>query len=205
MHFGLIKEVSAKSGKLFVGLDIGTTKVCAIVAEVSYNGTDRNALINNGNKECDVNIIGVGSVPSGGIKKGVVTNIESTVESIRAAVKEAEATSGVEIRAVHTGITGSHVSCLSSNGIIAIKDDEIGHKEVESVIDAARTIAIPVDREMLHVIPVDYTVDGQDGITDPGGMGGGRLETDVQIITGAATSIKNIVKKTAEKAVAQKK
>ena len=194
MHFGLIKEVDVKSGKLFVGLDIGTTKVCAIVAEVSCNGTDRNALMNNGIKGCDVNIIGVGSVPSDGIKKGVVTNIESTVESIREAIKEAEATSGVEIRAVHTGITGSHVSCLSSNGVIAIKDGEIGQNEVDSVIDAARAVAIPFDREMLHVIPVGYAVDGQDGITDPRGMGGVRLETDVQIITCPATSVKNIVK-----------
>ncbi len=191
MHFGFIKDVSADAGRLVVGLDIGTTKVCAVVAEISFNDPDRSASSRNG---CGLNIVGTGTSPSEGIKKGVVTNIESAVESVRCAVREAEASSGVEIRAVHAGITGSHVTSFSSSGVIAVKEREIGRKEVDSVIDAAKAVAIPFDREILHVLPVGYTVDGQNGITDPRGMGGVRLETDVRILTGAATSINNMIR-----------
>jgi cell division protein FtsA len=191
MHFGFIKEVTSNAGKLVVGLDIGTTKVCVVVAEVTCGSQDKNTFFGNG---CDMNILGIGVSPSAGIKKGVVTNIESTVESIRGAVLEAESSSGVEIRAVHAGITGSHVSSFSSTGIIAVKGREIGQAEIDSVIDAAKAVAIPFDREILHVIPVGYTVDGQSDITDPRGMGGVRLETDVQILTGMATSVKNLTR-----------
>ncbi len=191
MHFGFIKDVSTNSGKLVVGLDIGTTKVCAVVAEVICGGPDKSTFFSNG---CDINIVGIGTSPSAGIKKGVVTNIESTVESIREAVREAEASSGVEIRAVHAGITGSHVTSFSSSGVIAVKESEIGKKEIDNVVDAAKAVAIPFDREILHVIPVGYTVDGQNGITDPRGMGGVRLEVDVQILTGTATSVKNLIR-----------
>jgi len=194
MHFGFIKEIKMNTDKLVVGLDVGTTKVCAVVAEVGYDRNARNSILHNGIRGCDINIIGVGTAPSSGIKKGVVTNIESTVESIREAVRKAEEVSGVEIRAVHAGISGSHVTCFQSNGVIAVKGKEIGQQEVDSVIDAARAVALPFDREMLHVIPVGYRVDGQNGITDPRGMGGVRLETEVQILTATATSVNNLIR-----------
>lgn len=194
MHFGFIKEVKTNSDKLVVGLDVGTTKVCAVVAEVSCGRNARGSILQHGIRGCDINIIGVGTAQSGGIKKGVVTNIESTVESIREAVRNAEEASGVEIRAVHAGISGSHVSCFSSSGVIAVKEEEIGRKEVDSVIDAAKAVALPFDREVLHVIPVGYRVDGQNGITDPRGMCGVRLETEVQILTATATSINNLIR-----------
>ncbi len=179
MNFGFLKNLSVKNDRLVVGLDVGTTKVCAVVGEVSAAG---------------INIVGIGKAASRGIKKGVITNIESASESIGEAVQEAEAASGVEIKAVHIGITGGHIGCLSSHGVIAVKEKEIGQKEVDSVIDAAKAVAIPFDREILHVIPVGFTLNGQNGITDPRGMGGVRLETNVQIITGSATSMQNLIR-----------
>lgn len=194
MHFGFINEVKMKSGTIIAGLDIGTTRVSVIVAEVNYEGSSKNVAVHNGIKGFDIDILGIGNVHSSGIKKGVVTNIESTVESIREAVREAEAASGIDVGAVYAGITGSHVNCLSSSGVIAVKGQEIGENEVDSVIDAASAVALPFDREILHVIPVEYTIDGQGEITDPRGMGGVRLETDVQIITGNGTSVRNLMK-----------
>ncbi len=180
-----MKDVSMKNGRLVVGVDIGTTKVCAVVGEVNTAGPG---------DDCAFNIIGMGTAHSRGIKKGVVTNIEKTVESIREAVREAEKMAGVDIRAAHIGITGGHIGCLSSNGVIAVKEKEIGRREIESVVEAAKAVAIPFDREILHVIPTGFTVNGQNGITDPMGMEGVRLETSVQIITGTATSVHNLTR-----------
>jgi cell division protein FtsA len=190
MNFGFIKEVEIKGGSLVVGLDIGSTKICAVVGEESVG----NQAHVRGMKEKGVNIIGVGTASSKGIKKGVITNIESIVDSIKEAVQNAEAMAGIEIKAVHMGITGGHIGCLSSHGVIAVKEKEIRQREVENVIDAAKAVAIPFDREMLHVIPVGFTVNGQDGITDPRGMGGVRLETNVEIITGDANSVQNLIR-----------
>jgi cell division protein FtsA len=209
MHFGFIKEVMPKTEKLVVGLDVGTTKVCAVVGAVNpfkrskggrsskgatsveqFQNSFSCARIKNGG----ISIIGVGTASAKGIRKGVVTNIESITESIIKAVQEAETMAGVDIKAVHIGITGGHICCLSSHGVIAVKEKEIGQREVENVIDAAKAVSIPFDREMLHVIPVGFSVNGQNGVTDPRGMGGVRLETNVQIITGAVTSVQNLVK-----------
>ena len=182
MHLGFMKNESMKNGRLLVGVDIGTTKVCAVVGEVCDAGGD----------EGSFNVIGIGIAPSTGLKKGVVTDIEQTVVSIREAVREAEIMAGVEIRAAQIGLTGGHISCLSSNGVIAVKEKEIGYREIDSVVEAAKAVAIPFDREILHVIPTGFAVNGQNGITDPRGMQGVRLETKVQIITGAATSVHNL-------------
>jgi cell division protein FtsA len=184
-----MRDISMKSEKLVVGLDVGTTKICAVVgvANLIRSADDRGGARG-------LNIIGVGTAPSRGIKKGVITNIENTTESIREAVREAETAAGVDIKAVHIGITGSHIGCIPSHGVIAVKEKEIGQKEVESVIDAAKAVALPFDREMLHVIPAGFSVNGHNGITDPRGMGGVRLETNVQIITCATTSVQNLIR-----------
>ncbi|MDO9528523.1 MAG: cell division protein FtsA [Syntrophales bacterium] len=168
-----------KNGNIIVGLDIGTTKVCAIVGAVTDNGID---------------IIGIGSHPSEGLRKGVVVNIESTVNSIKGAVEEAELMSGHEISSVFTGIAGGHISGLNSHGIVAVKSREIDENDVKRSIEAAKAIAIPLDREVLHVLPQHYIVDNQDGVKTPVGMSGVRLEAKVHIITGAVTSVQNIIK-----------
>ena len=168
-----------KAGELITGLDVGSTKVCVVVGEV---------------KDGMVDIVGTGISHSRGIKKGVVVNIEEAVELIREAVEAAEMSTGVTIKAVYTGISGRHIKSAPSNGVIAVKEKEINQKEVDRVIDAARAVAIPFDREVLHVIPVGYTVNGENGISDPRGMGGVRLEVNVQIITGAATSMHNLIR-----------
>jgi cell division protein FtsA len=168
-----------KNGTVIVGLDIGTTKVCAIVGGVTDTGID---------------IIGIGSHPSAGLRKGVVVNIESTVNSIKGAVEEAELMSGHEISSVFTGIAGGHISGLNSHGIVAVKSREVDENDLKRAIEAAKAIAIPVDREVLHVLPQHYIVDNQDGIKTPVGMSGVRLEAKVHIITGAVTSAQNIIK-----------
>jgi cell division protein FtsA len=165
---------------LIVGLDIGTSKVCAIVGELRSDGA--------------LEIIGVGSHPSRGLKKGVVVNIESTVQSIQRAVEEAELMANCEIHAVYVGIAGSHVRSLNSHGIVAIKDKEVGPGDVERVIDAAKAVAIPADQKILHVLPQEFIIDSQEGIRDPIGMSGVRLEAKVHIITGAESAAQNIVK-----------
>lgn len=162
-----------------VGLDIGTTKVSAIVGEPSEGGVD---------------IIGIGTHPSKGLRKGVIVNIEATVSAIRRAIEEAELMAGGEIDQVYTGIAGSHIRGVNSHGIVAIKDREVKSTDVTRVIDAAQAIAIPLDREMIHVIPQEFVVDEQDGVKDPVGMSGVRLEAKVHIVTGAATSAQNIIK-----------
>ncbi|HMA68124.1 MAG TPA: cell division protein FtsA [Desulfosalsimonadaceae bacterium] len=165
--------------ELVVGLDIGTTKICAVVAEVEAD---------------EVNIIGIGSHPSVGLRKGVVVNIESTVESIKKAVEEAELMAGCEISSVYAGIACGHVTGFNSNGVIAIKGEEISQSDVDRVIEAARAVAIPMDREVIHVLPQEFIVDGEGGINNPVGMAGVRLEARIHIVTGAVTSAQNIVK-----------
>ena len=164
---------------IIVGLDVGTTKICTVVGEVSGG---------------EINIIGIGTHPSIGLRKGVVVNIESTVESIQKAVEEAELMAGCEISSVYAGIAGGHITGFNSRGIIAIKGSEVTKLDVERVIDAARAVAIPMDREVIHVIPQEFIVDDQTGIQNPVGMSGVRLEAKIHIVTGAVTSAHNIVK-----------
>ncbi len=168
-----------KRDSLVVGLDIGTTKICTVVGEVS---------------EGQVNIIGLGTSPSKGLRKGVVVNIESTVQSIKKAVEEAELMADCHITSVYAGIAGGHIKGINSHGVIAIKNKEITEKDKNRVIDAASAVAIPMDREIIHIIPQEFIVDDQDGIRDPVGMSGVRLEGRVHIVTGAITSAQNIVK-----------
>ncbi|VAX08766.1 Cell division protein FtsA [hydrothermal vent metagenome] len=165
---------------LIVGLDIGTSKVVAIVGEIKPDN--------------EIEIIGIGSHPSRGLKKGVVVNIESTVLSMQRAVEEAELMAGCEIQAVYAGIAGSHIRSLNSHGIVAIKDQEVAHGDVERVIDAARAVAIPADQKILHILPQEFIIDDQDGIREPVGMSGVRLETRVHMVTGAVSAAQNIVK-----------
>lgn len=169
----------AKKEEHVVGLDIGTTKICAIVGEVSEEGID---------------IIGIGSHPSKGLRKGVVVNIESTVSSIKKAVEEAELMAGSEITSVFAGIAGGHIKGINSHGIVAIKSKEVTPMDLDRVIDAAQAVSIPLDREVIHVIPQQFVVDDQDGVRDPVGMSGVRLEAKVHIVTGAVTSAQNIIK-----------
>ena len=168
---------------LIVGLDIGTTKICCIVGEVVEAGPNP-----------VIDIVGIGTAPSTGLRKGVVINIDSTVESITKAVEEAELMAGTEISTVYTGIAGGHIQSFNSTGIVAVKDKEISEADVQRVIDAAKAVAIPVDREVIHVIPQEYIINGQGEIRDPIGMSGIRLEAKVHIVTGAVSSAQNIVK-----------
>ncbi|HXN41273.1 MAG TPA: cell division protein FtsA [Myxococcaceae bacterium] len=168
-----------KSGEIVVGLDIGTTKICAIVGEITENGID---------------IIGIGSHPSKGLRKGVVVNIEATVSSIRRAIEEAELMAGCEIANVYTGIAGGHIKGFNSQGIVAVKDKEVREADITRVIDAAKAVAIPLDREVIHVLPQEFIIDEQGGIKEPLGMSGVRLEAKVHIVTGAVSSAQNIVK-----------
>ncbi len=165
---------------LIVALDVGTSKVVAIVGEILPEG--------------GVQIVGIGSHPSRGLKKGVVVNIESTVQSIQRAVAEAELMAGCQIHSVFTGIAGSHVRSLNSHGVVAIRDKVATAGDVERVIDAARAVNIPADQKILHVLPQDFIIDGQDGIREPIGMSGVRLEARVHIVTGAASAAQNIVR-----------
>jgi len=169
----------AKKHSIVVGLDIGTTKVCALIGEMTEQG---------------VEIIGVGSHLSQGLRKGVVINIEATVNSVRRAVEAAGLMAGCEVHTVFTSISGGHVKAFNSHGIVAVKNKEVTQRDLERVIDAAKAVAIPMDREVLHVLPQDYIVDDQNGIKDPLGMSGVRLEAKVHIVTGAVTSAQNIIK-----------
>ena len=168
-----------KKDPLVVGLDIGTTKICTVVGELV---------------EGQCNIIGLGTSPSKGLRKGVVINIESTVQSIKKAVEEAELMAGCHITSVYAGVAGGHIRGINSHGVIAVKNREISPNDVKRVIDAASAVAIPMDREVIHIIPQEFVVDDQDGIKDPVGMSGVRLEGRVHIITGAITSAQNIIK-----------
>ncbi len=170
------------SENILVGLDLGTTKICVVIAEILPEG--------------QVNVIGVGEKPSRGLRKGVVVNIENTIESVKTAVLEAERMAGVHTGAVFAGIAGGHIKGLNSHGVIAVsrKDKEITREDVERVVDAAKAVALPVDREVIHIIPQEFIIDYQDGIKEPVGMSGVRLEAEVHIVTGAVTSVQNIIK-----------
>lgn len=173
--------MSRKQDKnLIVGLDIGTSKVVAIVGEIKPEG--------------GIEIIGIGSHPSRGLKKGVVVNIESTVQSIQRAVEEAELMAGCQIHSVYAGIAGSHVRSLNSHGVVAIRDREVTANDVERVIDAARAVNIPADQRILHILPQEFVIDEQDGIREPIGMSGVRLEAKVHMVTGAVSAADNIIK-----------
>ena len=168
------------ANNLIVGLDIGTSKVVAIVGEITVEG--------------DIEIIGLGTQPSRGLKKGVVVNIESTVQSIQRAVEEAELMAGCQIRSVYAGIAGSHVRSMNSHGIVAIKDKEVTSADVARVIDAAKAVAIPADQRILHVLPQEFIIDNSEGIRDPISMSGVRLEAKVHLVTGAMSAAQNIIK-----------
>ena len=168
------------NGRIMVGLDIGTSKVVAIVAELGLEG--------------EIDIIGIGSHPSKGLKKGVVVNIETTVESIRRAIEEAELMAGCQIEQVYAGIAGSHIRGLNSHGIVAIRDKEVFQADIERVIDAAQAVAIPADQKVLHVLPQEYVMDDQEGVKEPLGMSGVRLEAKVHLITCAVNAYQNIEK-----------
>jgi cell division protein FtsA len=167
---------------IIVGLDIGTTKVCAIIGRINEYNT--------------IDIVGVGVSPSKGLRKGVVVNIESTVHSVASAIEKAELMAGIEVKSVYSGIAGGHIEGINSRGVVAVstKSKEITQDEVERVIDAAKALALPMEREVIHVLPQEFIVDNQQGIKDPIGMSGVRLEAEVHIVTGAVASAQNIVK-----------
>lgn len=172
--------VRVKKDSIVVGLDIGTTKICALVGEEKEDGS--------------IDILGIGTSPSRGLRKGVVVNIESTVQSIKKAILEAEAMAKRPIHSVYAGIAGGHIRGINSHGIVAVRESEVKLGDIERVIDAARAVAIPIDREVIHVLPQEYIIDDQDGIKEPLSMSGVRLECKVHIVTGAVTSAQNIVK-----------
>ncbi len=165
---------------MIVGLDIGTSKVVAIVGDISPEG--------------DLSIVGLGSHKSVGLKKGVVVNIESTVQSIQRAIEEAELMAGCQIHSVYVGIAGSHIRSLNSHGIVAIKDREVYTQDLDRVIDAAQAVAIPADQRILHILPQEYLIDEQDGVKEPLGMSGVRLEAKVHLVTCAVNAAQNIEK-----------
>ncbi|MFQ5559270.1 MAG: cell division protein FtsA [Nitrospinota bacterium] len=170
----------AKGGSLVVGLDIGTTKICCIIGEIRGGG--------------EIDIVGIGKNPSKGLRKGVVINIESTVESIKNAVEEAELMAGVEVESAYVGIAGGHIKGFNSHGVIAVKNGEVTQTDIDRVLDAAQAVAIPPDREVIHILPQEYILDDQEGIKEPVGMSGVRLEAKVHIVTGAVASAQNIVR-----------
>jgi cell division protein FtsA len=165
---------------IITGLDIGTSKVVALVGEVSPDGS--------------IEIIGIGRHPSRGLKRGVVVDIEATVNSIQRAVHEAELMAGCEVRTVYTGIAGSHIRSLNSHGIVAIRDKEVTQYDIERVIDAAKAVVIPADQKILHILPQEFIIDNQGSIREPVGMAGVRLESRVHIVTGAVSAAQNITK-----------
>src|SRR5262249_23995567 len=170
------------AAKSYVGLDIGTTKISCIIADA------------NGEEPGGLRVVGIGNAPSEGLRRGVVVDLDKTVASIARAVEESERMAGIPVKGVYAGIAGDHIRSINSRGVIAVsrKDNEIGPGDVERVVEAAKAIAIPMDREIIHVIPQEFIVDDQDGISDPVGMSGVRLEAEIHIITGALTSAKNI-------------
>lgn len=174
----------AKKDRRIVVLDIGSTKTCALVALQTAEQTENS----------DIEIIGIGVSPSKGLRKGVVVNIDATVESVKRAIEDAETMANMEIRSAVVGIAGAHISGFNSEGIVAIKNKEVQRDDVERVLEAARAVAIPLDREVIHIIPQEFIIDDQDGVKDPVGMCGVRLEAKVHIITGAVTSAQNIIK-----------
>ena len=175
---------SAENGSMIVGLDIGTSKVVAIVGEL--------------NSEGDIEVIGLGSCSSRGLKRGVVVNIDSTVHAIKRAVEEAELMAGCQIHSVYAGIAGNHIKSLNSHGIVAIREREVMPADIDRVIDAAQAVAIPADQRILHILPQEYVIDTQEGVKEPLGMSGVRLEAKVHLVTcavNAAQNIENCIKK----------
>lgn len=168
-----------KKDNLIVGLDVGTTKICAVVGEITHDGID---------------IIGIGSHPSRGLRKGVIVNIEATIESMKKAVEEAELMAGCDILSVYASISGSHVSGINSHSIVSVKGKLIGEKDIERVIDGASAVVMPMDREIIHVIPQEFIVDEQGGIKEPLGMAGNKFEANVHIITASVSCIQNVIK-----------
>ncbi|HLT63445.1 MAG TPA: cell division protein FtsA [Pseudohongiella sp.] len=171
---------AADNSNMIVGLDIGTSKVVAIVGEIKPDGA--------------LNIVGIGSHRSRGLKKGTVVNIESTVESIQRAVEEAELMAGCRIHSVYAGIAGSHIRSMNSHGIVAIRDREVTRADIDRVIDAAQAVAIPADQRVLHILPQEYIIDSQEGVKEPLGMSGVRLEAKVHLVTCAINAVQNIEK-----------
>jgi cell division protein FtsA len=171
---------AADNSNMIVGLDIGTSKVVAIVGELKPDGS--------------LNIVGIGSHRSRGLKKGTVVNIESTVESIQRAVEEAELMAGCRIHSVYAGIAGSHIRSMNSHGIVAIRDREVTRADIDRVIDAAQAVAIPADQRVLHILPQEYIIDSQEGVKEPLGMSGVRLEAKVHLVTCAINAVQNIEK-----------
>ncbi len=171
---------SSYSENMIVALDIGTSKVVALVGEVNENGK--------------LDVIGIGKHPSRGMKKGVVVNIDATIDAIQRAVEEAELMAGVNIQTVYAGIAGSHIRSMNSHGVVAIKEKEVAVMDVERVMDSARAIAIPADQRILHVLPQEFIIDDQGDIREPIGMSGVRLEANVHIVTSAQSAAQNIVK-----------
>jgi cell division protein FtsA len=171
---------AAENSNMIVGLDIGTSKVVAIVGEVKADGS--------------LNIVGIGSHRSRGLKKGTVVNIESTVESIQRAIEEAELMAGCRIHSVYAGIAGSHIRSMNSHGIVAIRDREVTRADIDRVIDAAQAVAIPADQRVLHILPQEYIIDSQEGVKEPLGMSGVRLEAKVHLVTCAINAVQNIEK-----------
>jgi cell division protein FtsA len=167
---------------LIVGLDVGTTKICAVVAAPRADGS--------------LDVVGVGAAPSRGLRRGVVVNIDSTVEAIRQAVAEAEQMAGVEIAAVYAGVAGGHIRSVNSRGVVAVsgKDREVSQTDIDRAVDAARAINVPQDREIIHVLPQTYMVDDADGVREPIGMSGVRLEVEVHVVTAAVTSVQNVIR-----------
>ena len=172
-------STSNNQGEIVVGLDIGTTKICAVVGEVSEDG---------------ITILGVGMVPCRGLRKGIVANIDWTVRSIKEAIESAQTMAGVEIRTVYAGIAGSHIRSQGSDGVAAIAGGEVTHSDVERVLEGARAIPVDADRQILHVLPREYMVDSQDGIRDPIGMSGVRLGVKVNLVTAATSCVQNVIR-----------
>jgi cell division protein FtsA len=174
------RNMVSAAGNMIVGLDIGTSKVVAIVGQR--------------NQEGDIEIVGIGSHPSRGLKRGVVVNIETTVQSIQRAVEEAELMAGCRVHSVYVGIAGSHIRSLNSHGIVAVRDREVIKADIDRVLDAAQAVAIPADQRILHVIPQEYVIDNQEGVKEPLGMSGVRLEAKVHLVTCAVNAYQNIEK-----------
>ena len=168
------------SKNLIVGLDIGTSKIVAIVAEVAPDGV--------------LNVVGMGSQPSRGLKKGVVVNIEATMASIQRVLEEAELMADCRITEVYTGVAGSHIRSLNSSGMVAIKEKEVTQADIDRVVETAKAIAIPNDQQILHILPQEFIIDGQEDVREPLGMSGVRLEVKVHIVTGAVSAVENITK-----------
>lgn len=176
----MAKKQPASHSNIVIGLDIGTSKIAAIVGKVKDDST--------------IEVIGMGTHPSKGLKKGVVVNIDSTVESIQRAIDEAERMSGIQVNSVSVGIAGSHINSFNSNGMVAISHQEVQEQDVQRVIDAAQTIAIPGDQQVLHILPQEFMIDSQGGIREPIGMSGVRLEAKVHMVTGSVSAAQNITK-----------